>query len=171
MHVDLQALSAKIEKTYKPDLIVAIARGGLTIAHIMSDFLELPITTFTVTSYADEKQVSVPKITFHLGNKLHNKKILLVDNISDTGKTFVRGIEYLKENGAVDIQTAAPYIKPWTIYKPDYYQSSVTEWVIFPFDMKENIVTITKKLKAEGLSEKKITERLIKTKIPKVFIE
>jgi uncharacterized protein len=171
LHDTIHKLSNKIEKDYKPDLIVAIARGGLTIAHIMSDFLELPITTFTVSSYKDQRQISVPKITLHLGNKLHNRKILLVDNISDTGKTFIRGIEYLKENGASEIKSACPYIKPWTKFIPDYYQESVTEWVIFPFDMKENIVSLAKQMRKKGFTDKKIANMLTKIKIPKSFID
>lgn len=170
LHNDIYKMSVKIEKTYKPDIIVAIARGGLTIAHILSDFLELPITSFTVISYADQKQVSVPKITFQLGNKLNNKKILLVDNISDTGKTFIRGIEYLKENGAQEIQTACPYIKPWTTCIPDFYHVTVDEWVIFPFDIKENIQSITKKLTKEGHTKQYVKKEMRKIKIPSNFV-
>lgn len=170
MHNDIHDLSLKIAKKYKPDILVAIARGGLTIAHIMSDFLDLPITTFTVSSYHDQKQVTIPKITLHLGNKLHNKKILLVDNISDTGKTFFRGIEYLKENGAEEIMTTAPYIKPWTKYVPDFYLKSYTEWIIFPFDMKENTQIIAKNLAEKGLDKKQIIRELKKIKIPEEFI-
>jgi len=170
LHSDIHHLSLNIEKKYKPDLLVAIARGGLTIAHIMSDFLELPITAFTVSSYHDQKQTTIPKITLHLGNKLHNKKILLVDNVSDSGKTFFRGLDYLKENGASEIKTAAPYIKPWTKYVPDYFQKSFASWIIFPFDMKENTQIIAKKLAKNGLSQKEIIKELKKIKIPDVFI-
>jgi len=170
LHSDIHRLSLKIRKKYKPDLIVAIARGGLTIAHIMSDFLELPITTFTVSSYRDQKQINIPKITLHLGNKLHNKKILLVDNVSDTGKTFFRGLDYLKENGASEIKTAAPYIKTWTKYVPDFFQKSYTSWIIFPFDMKENTQIIAKKLSKKGLTQIEIIKQLKKIKIPDIFI-
>lgn len=171
LHKDIHDLSLKIDKKYKPDLLVAIARGGLTIAHIMSDFLKLPITTFTISSYHDQKQVSIPKITLHLGNKLHNKKILLVDDVSDSGKTFLRGIEYLKENGASEIKTTSPYIKPWAKYLPDYYVKSLTEWIIFPFDIKENILTITKKMSKEGLTQIEIVRELKKIRIPNIFIK
>ena len=171
MHDDIHDLSIKIEKNYRADIIVAIARGGLTIAHILSDFLDLPITSFTVSSYYDQKQVSIPKITLHLGNKLHGKKILLVDNVSDTGKTFIRGLAYLKENGASEIKTVSPYIKPWTKFMPDFYQKSLDEWIIFPFDMKENVLSVAKGLKKEGHSKKEIVRIFQKIKIPKRFVD
>lgn len=170
LHNDIHVLSQNIALKFKPDLLVAIARGGLTVAHIMSDFLDCPITSFTVTSYHDQKQVTIPKITLHLGNKLHNKKILLVDNISDTGKTFIRGLSYLKENGAEEIVTTAPYIKPWTKYIPDYYVKSYSEWLIFPFDMKENTLTLAKNLEKSGKNRKQIAFELKKIKIPSEFI-
>ena len=85
-------LSKQIEtNTLKPDLIVAIARGGLTIAQLLSDSLSLPIATFTVVSYKDLKQSHQPTITHPLGSPLDGKKVLLVDDISDTGITFKRG--------------------------------------------------------------------------------
>ena len=170
LHNDTHDLSLKIAGKCKLDLLVAIARGGLTIAHIISDSLELPIATFTISSYYDQKQISTPKITLHLGNKLHNKNVLLIDNISDSGKTFFYGIEYLKKRGVKKIITAAPYIKPWTKYVPDYYIKSFTEWIIFPFDIKENVQLITKNLTKEGLKQDEIIKELKRIEIPEAFI-
>lgn len=171
LHSTVFELSQKIEKSKeKFDLIVAISRGGLTISHIVSDFLRLPITTFTISTYKDFKQHKVPEITLKIGNKLHNKKIILVDDVSDTGKTFIRGIEYLKSLGADHIRTASPFIKPWTKFIPDYYDREIDKWIIFPFDMRESVDTITRNLKKEKYSGLKIRNHLKKIGIPSHFI-
>ena len=163
LHNLTHTLSEKIEKSKnKYDLIVAVARGGLTISHMLSDFLHLPITTFTVSSYKDFKQTKMSKITLKIGNKLHNKKILLIDDVSDTGKTFIRGIKYLKELGAEEIITASVFIKPWTKFTPDYYVESTDKWIIFPYDLKETITDLKKNTSAKDL---------LTIGIPKYFIE
>lgn len=163
LHNQTHLLSQKIEKSKnKFDLIVAIARGGLTISHMLSDFLHLPITSFTVSSYKDLKQAKMSRITLKLGNKLHNKKILLVDDVSDTGKTFIRGIKYLKELGAEKITTASVYIKPWAKFFPDYYVESTDKWIVFPYDMKETIRDLKKRISPD---------EMIAIGLPKYFVE
>jgi len=154
----------------KPDLIVAIARGGVTIAHILSDFLHLPITTFTISSYKDLKQQSVPKITLNLGDKLHKRNILLVDDVSDTGKTFVRGMAYLRDLGAEHITTAAVFTKPWTTFLPDHHVAEVKEWIMFPYDIRETIEALNSKLSREGKSKEEITNILKGLKIAPQYI-
>ncbi|MDO8610830.1 MAG: phosphoribosyltransferase family protein [bacterium] len=172
MQSDIYKLSTKIkEHNERFDLIVAIARGGLSISHIMSDFLKLPITTFTVSTYKDFKQEKIPEITLKIGNNLHKKRILLVDDVSDTGKTFIRGIDYLKELGVEHIKTASPFIKGWTAHIPDYYISKTDKWIIFPFDMKESVVDLCKIFKKEGLTIAESKKKLKELKIPKMYIE
>ena len=144
----------------KIDLIVAIARGGLMPARILSDLTELPITTFTISSYHDLKQSSIPQISLHLGNKLHNKKILLIDDVSDTGKSFIRAVDYLKSLGAEEIVTASVYIKPKTVFIPDFYLLSTDKWIVFPHDVKETVDSLYKIGIKEGKTPEEITKQI-----------
>lgn len=156
-------LSQKIATQQKElHLIIAIARGGLTLSHIISDTLQLPIAAFTIESYKDLKQGSLPHITHGLTTSLAHKKILLVDEISDTGKTFVRGIAYLEELGAhrADITTCALYIKPHTHYKPDFFIGETTAWVIYPTEVRETISTLSLLWKKDGIDSEAIKKRL-----------
>jgi hypoxanthine phosphoribosyltransferase len=135
-------LSKQIEThAFKPDLIIAIARGGLTIAQLLSDCLNLPIATFTVVSYKDLKQSHEPIITHPLNSVLTGKKVLLVDDIADTGTTFKRGISYLLEQGVLehDILTTALIYKPHSVYIPTYYYKQTSNWVIMPYEVRETI--------------------------------
>ncbi len=172
LHSATYALTEKIKSNkIKPDLIVGIARGGLTIAHIASDFLRLPLASFTISSYKDLKQQKMSEISFHVGGDLKNKHVLLMDDVSDTGKTFVRGIEYLKSLGASQITTASPYIKPWTKHFPDYYVKKVDEWIIFPYDMRETVEAVSKMMKKESKSIEEIKQKLQSLHISKRFTD
>jgi hypoxanthine phosphoribosyltransferase len=164
-------LSQKISNDNKKyDLIVGIARGGLTVAHIASDFLKLPVASFTISSYKDLKQQELAEISFHVGGDLKNKNILLVDDCSDSGKTFIRGSEYLLELGASKVGTAAPFIKPWTKHFPNYYVVDVDKWIVWPFDVRETIEDLQNVLRKENKTDEFIKKQLIELNIPLEYI-
>ncbi len=172
LHTASFHLAQKIKNSKKNlNLIVAIARGGMTIAQVLSDFLNLPVATFTISSYRDLQQKELSDISFHVGARLENKEVLLVDDISDTGKTFIRGTTYLKELGAHSVTTASLFIKPSTKHIPDFYVQEVTRWVIFPFDMKETIDAIGGKMQKEGKTKEQIKTKLHSIGIPREFVE
>lgn len=142
------------------DLIVAIARGGMSVAQLLSDFLGLPVATFTVSSYKDLQQQKLSEISFHVGGDVKNKHILLVDDISDTGKTFERGIKYLHELGVSSIQTAAPFIKPGTAHLPDFYRTKTAAWVVFPYEIRETVDSVAAVMRRENQPNEAIISKL-----------
>src|SRR3989344_4865770 len=145
-------LSKQIHASSRPlDLIVTIARGGLTLSQLLSDSLGLPIASFTIQSYKDLQQEKMPQITFGLGATLENKKVLLVDDVCDTGKTFERALTYLIELGAEkeQITTAALHYKPHATYRPDFFVTETDKWVIYPYEVRETIAQLTKLWKEE----------------------
>ncbi len=164
-------LSQKVEQSgEKFDLIVGIARGGLTISHILSDFLGLPVASFTINSYKDFKQQKELILSYEVGALLDQKKILLVDDVSDSGKSFVRGVKHLQEMKAKNVKTASLFIKPWTKFKPDFYIKEATAWLIFPYEMKETIDALQKQFKDQDLSDIQIKNQLKKIKLPATWI-
>lgn len=171
LHSEIYRLSKRIVLSPgAPDLIVAIARGGMTPAHILSDFLHLPVATFTVSSYKDMQQNELSNISFQVGGLLHEKNVLLVDDISDTGKTFVRGIAHLKEMGASRIKTASVFTKPWTTHLPDFSNSQTNKWIIFPYEVRETVEAISKLMTKEHKTREEIVAKLKENKVSSEFI-
>jgi len=172
LHALTHSLTEKIiKKNIRPDLIVGVARGGLTIAHIASDFLKLPVASFTISSYKDFKQQELSDISYHVGGDLKGKHILLIDDISDTGKTFIRGKKYLSDLGATNITTASPFIRVGSKYTPDFYaKKMIDEWVVFPYDMRETVESIQSSLAKNSSSKEIIIRQLSLMKIPKKYI-
>lgn len=164
-------MARKIEASKKQhDLIVAIARGGMTVAHMLSDFLLLPVATFTISSYRDMQQNKLSDISFHVGGALDGKRILLIDDISDTGKTFIRAAEYLKELKCTSVTTAAPYVKPQTKYLPDFHVETTDKWIVLPYEVRETVSAIAGKMAKEGASEAEIKSVLLGLRLPETYI-
>jgi hypoxanthine phosphoribosyltransferase len=143
---DCIGLSRKLNKV-KIDRIIAISRGGLVIARIFSDLLSVPISHITIESYRDLKKEKRPIITELPSRIFHNETILIVDEISDSGKTFERALSYFCLFSNIKIFTLALYIKSKTKYIPNYYKQKINSWIIFPYELKETMKAFTKILK------------------------
>lgn len=154
-HALSQKLAAAILGHEKklPDEIIAIGRGGLSIGLILSDLLRIPIFSITIQSYTDIKKQGELRITAKLGKSIRGKRILLVDDNADSGKTFLRAIAYLKTMKPASITTASLFYKPWSAYAPDYYAKRTTKWILFPHEVAEWVYTFSKKMDKEGKSK------------------
>ena len=81
------------------DLIVAVGRDGIMPASLLKHFLDIPVKVIWI-NYRDENKNPVrkePKLMKKFA-KVKNKKILLVDTVSRTGKTLEKAKELLKGN-------------------------------------------------------------------------
>lgn len=144
------------------DEIVAISRGGLTLGHLLSDLLRIPISTITIQSYTDIQTAGVVTLTAKLQNPIKNKHILLVDDVSDSGKTLKRAISYLHRAGAARVTTVTMFSKPHSVYRPDYFAEQTSRWILFPYEPTEMILLITKQMEKAGKSKADIQKFLKK---------
>src|SRR5688572_3737642 len=62
--------------------IIGISRCGLTLGHILSDLLELPVTIVGTKSYSGVEQQGKIRMTQQLGTSISGQNILLVDGIA-----------------------------------------------------------------------------------------
>lgn len=147
-----QKLAAAIIAHEKPfDEIVAIARGGLTLGHLLSDHLRIPICSITIQSYTDIQKQGQLKITAGLSAHIKGLRILLVDDIADSGKTLKRAVSYLKRFRPDSITTVTMFYKPHSVVRPDYFVQETTKWVIFPTEITETILALRGKASKEKL--------------------
>jgi len=134
----VQFIALKMKKlNYKPDIIVAIARGGLVLGVRLSHILKIPMRSIHMVFY-DEKDNRLEKpillIPLQSEKDVKAKKVLLVDDIADTGLTLKNAIEYLKSLGAQEIKIATIAYKPSSIVVPDFYLFVTSKWVVFPWE-------------------------------------
>lgn len=142
------------------DLIVAIARGGLSLGLMLSDFLRIPVSTIVIQSYDDIQKQGEFKITGRLQTPIKDKRILLVDDIADSGKTFQRAAKYLRTFHPKNITTVALYYKPHSRFRPDFFAKQTHAWILLPHEVTEWIYTFTKKMEAAGKSKAQIQKFL-----------
>lgn len=159
---DIHTLSQKLAAAIlthekKPiDEIVAIGRGGLSVGLILSDYLRIPIYSIAIQSYTDIQKQGELQITQELGRNIKGKRILLVDDNADSGKTFIRAVEYLKTFEPATVITASIFFKPWSVFRPDYFAKVTKRWILFPHEVTEWVYTFTHKMEEEKKSKAEI---------------
>lgn len=125
----------------KIDAIIGVLRGGWIPARLLSDYLgvhdmgALEIKFYRGVGETAEK----PVVTQPLIIDVRGKNILVVDDVSDTGKTLNVAVNFLSLYGPKKILTATLYFKPWSMYRPDYYAYETDAWIIFPWDKAETV--------------------------------
>ena len=133
-----EALAEKVRANGKKyDLVVGIARGGIPVAMVVSDHLDVKIDFINVKSYNDIGKRTAPRILSTLIEGVAGKDVLLVDDLVDQGDTMAFLARYLEEQRPKSLETAVMFKKPWSKTEPDYFLETVTEWIVFPFELGE----------------------------------
>lgn len=140
---------------YKPDVVVAIARGGFVPARLLCDFLRIEnlvsIQSQHWTEAAKVAEKAIIKFPYDLD--LTGKKVLIVDDIVDTGESLMLARDYvLRKWRPSEVRIAVlQWISPVAKLKPDYYVVEVTEWLWFqyPWTRLEDTYQFLKRMLAE----------------------
>jgi hypoxanthine phosphoribosyltransferase len=141
IHKALGVLAEKILLNGKPDVLVAIAKGGLVPGRILADFLSVDDMGFIEVKFY--KTIGVrgekPYIKLAILPPITAKNILVVDDVVDSGRTMQLVVEYLSSYKVKSTRTMTIYIKPWSSYTPDYYYEQTTKWIVFPWEICEAV--------------------------------
>jgi len=158
---------------FKPDIIVGVARGGWPPARIMSDLLENPeIANVKAEFYLGVAETKgEPVITQPVSVAVKNKRVLVVDDVADTGKSLALVREHLKEQGATEVKIATIYYKPWSIVTPDWFERKTSHWIIFPWERKETVRRILEKCKKQGMPAEQAKETLVRYGLDRKLVE
>ena len=169
----LLSQAEKIRKSgFKPNIIVGITRGGWIPARILPALLEIPdLATVRVEFYLGVAEtLTEPALTQGVSAGVSGKKALVVDDVSDTGKSLQLAKEHLLRQGAAEVRIATLYYKPFSVAKPDYYEKETRRWVVFPWEMKETVRKIVEKHRDKSAITLK-TAKLVKAGLPKQLVE
>ena len=133
-HRLINKLGRDVKKSrFKPDIIVAISRGGLLVGRMLSEYFNKPLGVITVQSYRATKQDRL-RLDKRISSLYPIRgKILLVDDLVDSGKTLEITKAYLEKKGKV--KTAVMYRKDCTMCEPDFFGANApgSTWIIFPY--------------------------------------
>ena len=157
---------------FKPDVIVGVTRGGWIPARVLIDLLEISnLVTVRVEFYLGVAETkNEPVLTQGVPAFVTGKKALIVDDVADTGKSLQLVREHVLQQGVAEVRIATMYKKPWSIIKPDYYETETSCWVVFPWETKETIRKIVEKQGNKSAIDLE-TAKLVKAGLPKQLTE
>ncbi len=153
-------LARKIRSSgYKPDVIVALARGGYVPGRLLCDFLDvenlLSIQSQHWTEAAKAEERAIIKFPYKVD--LTGYRVLVVDDIVDTGDTLMLARDFIKETWSPeDLRTAAlQWISPVAKFEPDYWYIEVKDWTWFqyPWTRLEDTYQFIKRMMTETYKE------------------
>jgi len=127
---DLKTLTQIIDQPF--DVILGIARGGLSIAQMLGEYYDLrdvyAINTIGYEGTQKKEQVEV----FNVPNLKSAKTVLVVDDIVDSGDTLREVLNMLYEiYPSITFLTASIFYKPTACIKPTWYVKHPTGWIEF----------------------------------------
>ena len=153
------------ESGYKPTLLVGIMRGAAPMIDVLSRVFKLKCAYLAVESYSgkgieDEQGDIVFSREMSSIAKNMGGRILLCDDLSDTGITLNKSVDWLRKyepikNHIEDIKTATLWKKKKSTFEPDYcaVRLKTDPWIVQPFEHYEEIriEELKKKHKNYGL--------------------
>ena len=128
---------------YHPDIIIAIARGGYVPARLVCDFLDIyNLTSIRVAHYAagSHKQQTA-RLSSPLNIDVHGLRVLIVDDVSDTGDTLQVTLEHVHSFNPAEVKIGVLHHKIVSDIEPDFYAKKITKWrwLIYPWAITEDL--------------------------------
>jgi hypoxanthine phosphoribosyltransferase len=154
-HAKIELLAAKIyQSEWEFDQILCLARGGLRVGDILSRIYQKPLAILSASSYGGGHSQERGKLaiahnitmtTETLGNR-----ILLVDDLVDSGVTLAGTSEWLRQHQGftiTELRSAVLWFKACSVTTPDYYVDFLADnpWIQQPFEKYDNSYSLLDK--------------------------
>jgi hypoxanthine phosphoribosyltransferase len=145
-HIDRLAarLVAKIQQAdYRPDIVVAIARGGYVPARLVCDHMDIfDLTSIRIIHYeAGATMMNGARLCMGLGVDVRGLKVLVVDDVTDTGESLQLAISHIQGFGPAALKVAVLQHKSVSSLVPDFYAQKIVKWrwLTYPWAIHEDV--------------------------------
>jgi len=125
------------------DALLIITRGGLVPGGLLSEELDIRnVLVAAVQFYTGIGETLDQPIFFQFPADpiLYGKRILVVDDIWDSGRTAVAVKERVQDAGGVPVVAVLQW-KPrrsrYPAHQPDYYAEETDDWIVYPWETDE----------------------------------
>jgi hypoxanthine phosphoribosyltransferase len=172
-HIVFEMSTRIVNSDLKFDRVVALAKGGLTFSRTVVDYLGMKeLSSIQIEFYTGIGEVNkTPVITQSLPISIRNERILIFDEVVDSGESMKLAVQYLQYHGCKEVHTAAIASKPWSTFAVDYFGFETEAWILFPHENRESIQLLQKMWHKKGDSPEQIRQQLIQTGLPKDEVE
>ena len=151
LYVDWDAYHRLIEElcllvhrsNWRFDSLLCLARGGLRVGDVISRIYDVPLAILAASSYraaagTRQGQLDIGEYITMTSNALHGK-LLLVDDLVDSGVTLMRVVGHLKSRypAIEELKTGVIWYKACSVFKPDYFVQHLptNPWIHQPFEV------------------------------------
>ncbi|QCR18699.1 phosphoribosyltransferase [Agrococcus sp. SGAir0287] len=121
---------------YQPEIVIAIARGGLLPAGHLAYALGLKLAdAINVEFYTDVHQTLPDPVLLEPmldAEAIRGRRLLVVDDVADSGRTLALVLDVLRRMGA-EARSAVLYAKPASVVDPDFVWRRTDRWIVFPW--------------------------------------
>lgn len=134
---DVKILARQIQKEFAPDALLAVARGGMSLGHSLAVALKTR-NLFSLNSihYNETKKLDYIEI-FNIPDLNPYKKILIIDDIVDSGESLVAIKKKLQDKFPhIQLKIATIFYKKTALLEPDFKLKEAKEWVEFYWDIE-----------------------------------
>ncbi len=154
-----------ITSGYQPEIIIAIARGGYVPARLLCDYLDImDLTSIKIEHYlslANKKEQAT--IRYPLCTDIKNRRVLLVDDINDSGDTLDIAVNHLNSFQPDEIRIAVMHHKIVSHFSVDYYARKIIKWrwVTYPWAITEDIGNLLRQISPPPENIEKAQQQLM----------
>lgn len=125
-----------VDDGYDPEIIVAVARGGLVPAGALSYSMGVKLSdAINVEFYTDVNETLPDPVLLEPlldTNSIKGRRVLVVDDVADSGRTLQLVLKLLESHGA-EVRSAVIYAKSRSVVSPTYVRKHTDEWIVFPW--------------------------------------
>ncbi|MFZ3077160.1 MAG: phosphoribosyltransferase [Candidatus Aenigmatarchaeota archaeon] len=133
---------------FKPDVVLALSRGGFVPARILCDLLvvkdlvSVKVDHWGITAQKD----GTARLRYLVEINLEGKKVLVVDDITDTGESLALALEWVKKQNPAETKTAVVYHINHSKTVPDFFGKEIEKenwaWVVWPWNIVEDVTNM-----------------------------
>ncbi|MCG6895812.1 MAG: phosphoribosyltransferase [Thiocapsa sp.] len=149
---------------YKPDLIVAVTRGGYPVARVLADYFGvLDLVTLKIEHYRGPDKMRSAVVRYPLPLDIPGRRVLLVDDVCDSGDTFAVALRHLDAKGPpAALRTAVLHHKQTSGVTPDYHARRVLKWrwITYPWALVEDLTSLVARMEGRPETVEALGERL-----------
>lgn len=127
---DLKTLTKKIDESF--DVLLPISRGGLSMGQMLGEFYNIrEVYAINTIGYEDTEKLDEVKV-FNVPSLKVGQRVLILDDIVDSGDTLVEVLKVLKAKYPETIfESASIFYKPTAIIEPTWWVKEAKGWIEF----------------------------------------
>lgn len=156
---------------YRPEVVIGVARGGWYLARVLcdlfllKDLLSVKVEHWGLTATITGDARLKCGLDVNALELVRGKRVLIADDVTDTGDSLRLIAAYLESSGANEVKTVTMHHKTTSSYVPDFYGELMTEWtwIVYPWSIIEDVLELCEHYLAKagcGLSLRELRDAL-----------